>query len=221
MKRILATLVIATAALSTFAQTTTPATSAPSTPPTVSVAAKGLDVRDVLSDLFNQSKKNFVLQPNIRFALYLSLTDMEFEEALQLICKTAGLSYELQNGIYFVSRAKSTFTPSPVVEPAKPLGKIPFSDLRKKVTTTANKVDIRMLFKTLALQTGVTIDVNPKIPDYKLDATLKAVTLKFALETVCKAANLHYRLTDSMSIEIYPSDPDSHVTLHLDNAGKG
>jgi len=54
-------------------------------PPTVSISAKGEDVRSVLHDLFTQSKKSFVLQPSVRFVLYLSLKDIEFEEALQLV----------------------------------------------------------------------------------------------------------------------------------------
>jgi len=79
--------------------------------PKVTIAAKGTDVRTVLTDLFGQAKKDFVLEPNIRFVLYLSLTEMPFEEALEIVCKTASLRYEVQNGIWFLSKKP---TPKPI-----------------------------------------------------------------------------------------------------------
>src|SRR4051812_35562885 len=69
----------------------------------ISVKAKGDDVRSVLSDMFNQTKKNFVLAPGVRFVLYLSLDKVEFDEALEIICQQANLRVEIQNGIYYIS----------------------------------------------------------------------------------------------------------------------
>lgn len=198
MKKLIAALVLATLTLSSFAQDALP---------TVKVSAKGDDVRLVLHDLFGQAKKNYILDPAVRFSLYLSLADVEFEEALQLVCKTAGLKYELQNGIYFVNRIPAKVEPKPMpkqaeppVEAPKPKGKLPESVLTKVVTTRLDRVDLRALFAELSKQTGVTIEVDKAVPAYKLDAHLIKTSLRYALNTVCDAANLKYVFTDNLTI---------------------
>ena len=201
-------------AVSALGQNTTKGPGAQTALTSATVSSKGQDVRDVLHDLFTQAKKSYVIEPNTHFALYLSLNDIDFDEALQLICKTAGLKYELQNGIYFVSRDHTAQpTPAPA---AKPTGKLSPLVLRKKVSLKAQKLDIRDLFKAFSEQTGLAIEVDPKIPAYKLDVLLHGTSLKFALETVCKAAGLTYRFTDSLSIEIIQMDSINRVSLHGD-----
>lgn len=181
---------------------------------TVTVSAKGSDVRGILSDLFGQAKKNFVIEPNIHFALYLSLSDMEFEEALDLICKTASLKYELQNGIYFVSLEKHTTVVAGATA-TRPVGKLDPTLLRKKVNVQAAKQDLRALFSDLSKQSGVDLETT-KTPAYKVDVVMKAVTLKYALETICRAAGLTYRFTDHQSIEILPKAEENQVAIHVD-----
>lgn len=208
MRRFFLTLVFAIASSWSFTQGTH-TSSQSSDIQTVSVSAKGSDVRGILSDLFNQVKKNFVIQPNIHFALYLSLNDMEFEEALNLICKTASLKYQQQNGVYFITLDKKTTTPStsapaePILDPqTKTTGKLPATILRKKVTVKYVKVDIRELFMDMSAQSGVLLDLDADVPKFKLDADLKNVSLKYALGTICKAAGLTYKYTDHQSLEI-------------------
>jgi hypothetical protein len=164
------------------------------------VASKGQDVRSTLADLFGEAKKSFVIEPNIHFALYLSLNDVEFEEALGLILKTAGLKYELQNGIYFISKDKGgPVSPAPGTGKT---GKLDPTALRKQLTVNLHKVDLRALFTELTNQTGVMIEVDHSVPAYKVDAVLKAVTLKYALQNICRPAGLSYKFTENWSLLI-------------------
>jgi type II secretory pathway component GspD/PulD (secretin) len=209
MKRLLITLTVLSLALCSMAQNTDaskPATSVQ----TITVSSKGQDVREVLHDIFTQAKKSYVMEPNVHFVLYLSLTDMEFEEALNLICKTASLRYDLQNGIYFVNRASGAAPTSNFVHSS---GKLPVTILRNKITVSYQKVDLRELFKDLAKQADVNIELAQGIPAYKLDVVLKDTSLKFALQTVCRAAGFSYRFTDHMSIEIFQPEGANHVTI--------
>jgi type II secretory pathway component GspD/PulD (secretin) len=181
--------------------------------PTVSVDAKGDDVRSVLHDLFGQAKKNYVLDPGVRFALYLSLNDIEFEEALHLICKNASLAYEIQNGIYFVKRAPA---PQPKPEPKleeKPKGKLPEAVLAKPVTTKLEKTDLRALFTELGKQTEITFEVDSAVPAYKLDAFLTKLSLKSALTQICEATKLEYVLTDRLTILIRKKTEENRIVL--------
>lgn len=201
----------------------------------VTIASRGNDVRAVIHDLFTQSDKNYILDPNIRFTLYLSLKDVEFDEALQIILKTAGLKCDLQNGIYYVVRApkpatsvppadtKTVQQPTKSQEPTKsnghgeptsqkatpeaPKTKGPLkpTDLQKRVTTRHSKIDLRLLMEDLTKQTGITIYVNEKVPLYKIDAFLINTSLKYALDQIASAAGLRYKLTEDGAIEIVPN----------------
>ncbi len=189
-------------------------------PVNVSVNAKGDDVRSVLHEVFTSSKKSYVLEPGVRFVLYMSLKDVELEEALTLICKQANLTYELQNGIYFVSRApQKQATPIQKVisepkKPEKPKGTLPTSVLSKKVTTRLSKVDLRALFDEFGKQTGITIEFGADIPSYKLDAYLIGTSLKYALDNVTKATGLTYSFTDNMSIAIRKAEDPNRIVVH-------
>jgi type II secretory pathway component GspD/PulD (secretin) len=189
----------------------------------VSIKAKGDDVRSVLSDLFGQAKKNFVLAPGVRFVLYLGLDKVEFDEALEIVCQQANLRVEIQNGIYYITTRPAKKADAPVekkidtgsnttensagakvelVQPTKPKGTLPAGVLQKKVSTKLAKADIRVLFAQLGKQTGLTIEVDPAVPAYKLDAYLINTSLKYALDQITGAAKLQYKLTDNMSILI-------------------
>lgn len=207
MKRALFILAIASLAVAGFAQ---------DTKPTVSINAKGDDVRSVVHDLFKQSGKNYVLSPGVRFVLYLSLDKVSFEDALSLICKNANLKFEIQKDVYHIANIPPKVEPKPIIEekpiiiekapvvkePVKPKGVLPNGVLAKRVTTRIQKREIREVMAALAQQSGVTIEVSEDVPEFKLDAFLINTSLKFALDEITKATKLKYRFTDSLSIAI-------------------
>lgn len=192
-------------------------------PVLISVSSKGSDVRNVLTDMFKQAGKSVMLEPNIRFMLYLSLEKVEFEEALRLICKTAALTIDVQNGIYFINKSKApaaplTKEPVPAVKgsfEAKPpiKGKLPEAVLNKKLTTRFTKIDIRLLMANLTQQTGVQFEIEADVPAFKLDAFLISTSLKYALDTICGATKLKYTFTDNMTIAISKPEPENRVTV--------
>lgn len=108
MRKLLIVLAFAALPIAGFAQATS-----------VKITARGIDVRPIIHDLFDQVKKNYVLDPNVQVQLYMSLHDVEFDEALELICKTAGLTYEVQNGIYFIKADPKRPAAKPAEKPAE------------------------------------------------------------------------------------------------------
>lgn len=188
-----------------------------SKPKLVTVSSRGTDVRAVLHDMFKQSGKSFVLEPNIRFFLYLSLENVEFEEALSLVCKMASLKVEVQNGIYFINKPAAPVKPSVVkaafeTKPA-PIGRLPESVLNKKITTRFDKIDFRLLLSNLTQQTGVQFEIAPTVPNFKLDAYLIGTSLKFGLDRICKAAKLKYDFTEDLTIAITRAEPANRVAI--------
>ena len=175
----------------------------------ITISSRGKDVRDVLFDLFDQSKKNFVLETGVRYYLYLNLNDVTFDEALAIVLRQSELEFEVQNGIYYINKAK----PAPVVkpqpevkvikpQPVTPLGKITEADLQKRVTTKLSVTDIRVVFAEFSKQTGIKIEVSSNVPQYKLDAFLNNTSLKYALDVITQAADLTYTRTDMKTILI-------------------
>ncbi|MCW5937254.1 MAG: hypothetical protein KIT11_08110 [Fimbriimonadaceae bacterium] len=170
----------------------------------VTISSKGYDVRDVLFDLFVKGKKSFVLDPEVRYLLYLSLQDIDFDEALAVVCEEAKLSFTLENGIYYLAKRKEQ--PVKVVQAQeiavhKP-GKLEDSELLKHLTTRLKMTDIRAVFGEFSRQTGIKIEVSKSVPNYKLDAYLIDTSLKYALDVVTNAAGLKYTKTDDRSILI-------------------
>jgi len=166
----------------------------------ISVSSKGGDVRDVLFDLFDQSKKSFVLEPSVRFTLYLSLRDVEFEEALELICATAGLEASQDNGVYFVNRKKANL-PAAVPTP-KIVRKLGEKDMEQPVTVKLMMTDFRTLLGEMSRQTNVMIEIDENVPRVKVDAVFHATPLRQALSVLVKAANLEFVLTDHYTVRV-------------------
>lgn len=217
MKKFLTSSLLLLATLTVWAQGTQAAVQQ-AADGTVSISASGSDVRGVLHDLFTQAKKNYVCDPFSSFVLHLSLTGVEFEEALQIVCKVANLEYEVQNGIYYVDRKKTQAPTKGATEikatlPVKPKGKLPDAVLEKMVTVRLDKTELKTVFGEFGKQAGITVEVASSVPGYKIDAYLINTSLKYALDMVTNATALKYRLTDRMTIEIYKPEPENSVKV--------
>lgn len=263
MKNILLTLCLLTLPLASVAQdepvqTGSTVQSVATEGKTVTITAKGLDVRSVLYDLFQQTGHNFVIDQGVRYVLYLNLAKVEFDEAFKVVLKQADLGFEVKNDIYYIGKNRpknfsvkidkaattppvehkttqpeehkatqpvgnkttGTVTPPPLPiskntnpdVPKLPGGtttgqtgtKLTLQDLQKRLTTRMAMADIKDVFNEFAKQTGFTIELDPKVPAYKLDAYLINTSLKYALDVVTEATKLEYVLTDKGTIKIEP-----------------
>lgn len=189
----------------------------PPIPPKITISANMMDVRTVINTVFAQAGKSYVLENGVIGSVNLALRDVEFDECLQILCKVANLKYEEQNGIFFISKVqppkaqtppKAETAPAKPVEPPKPKGKLPASSLEKKITTRFDKTAIKTIFAELTRQTGIEFEITAKVPAYKLDAYLIGTSLKFALDSITKAAGLEYKLTENQTILIDKTDPN-------------
>lgn len=190
----------------------------------VTITSKGRDVRDVITDLFSQSKKNFVIENVPRTDLFLSLNNIDFDETFAIICRLAKLDFEIQNGIYYITRldpnkpktqlTNRTTPTNPMAGDTTPTttnpkfqGRLPQSVLEKKITTRFNKTDFREVIKAIARQADLWIEVDPTIQARRIDAYLIDTTLKQALDMLTSALGLEYKFTENMSIMITKTEP--------------
>ncbi len=188
----------------------------------VNISAKGDDVRSVLFDLFRQTNNNFVLDSGVRWVLYLHLEKVSFEQALDIVVQNAEIGYEIKNGVYYIGKGRktaknNTSKPNPTPQqgeqtPTAP--KLPENngnttskmvtdnDLQKRLTTRYSVTPIRKVFEEFTRQTGVKIEVDASVPDYKLDAFLIDTSLKYSLDVICDAAQLKWSKTANGTIKV-------------------
>lgn len=176
----------------------------------VSISSKGADIRSVLFDMFEQSERSFVLDSGTFFALYLHLEGVEFQRALDIVVENAQIGYEVKNGVYFIGKNRPKpykVVSAPVLPPALPKPEVKPEPkrldpnvLQKRLTTRYSITPIKKVFEEFTRQTGVTIEVDESVPDYKLDAFLLDTSLKYALDVICDAAKLQWKFSDHETI---------------------
>lgn len=183
--------------------------------PKITILSDGLDVRTVLCNVFSQAKKSFIAEPGLFVTLYLNLHEVPFETAINLISQNAGITYEIENGVYRFFRKTQTprrmpsGTPSPS-EPTRTAKPLDPGVLDRLFTSTLNNVDIRTAIKEISKKTDVPIQVAPQVKNLKVNATFLETSLRYALNSLCRAAKLMYTFTPEGTILI--SDPANPPT---------
>ncbi len=231
MKRTRALIGLSTAILSTLALGQDVAVrQAPGGLTLVSITSKGSDVRDVLHELFTQAGKNYIVKEIPQTKLYISLTGVAFDEALELVADSAGINYAKQNGIYTITlkhgngttqTAGTKPTTSPQTKPAttppkvttqptttdsvvQKTGRLSDKVMNKLVSGAYVKTDFRKLLSDLSKQTGVKIEVLSTVPKYSLDFTVRETSLGWSLRKLCQVLKLEMKFTENQSILISP-----------------
>jgi hypothetical protein len=234
MKRTALTICLNLIAICAFAQATQPDTNpapvAVASQSNISISSKGHDVRVVLHDLFTQVKKNYVLEGLGRTELFLSLNAVDFDESLEIVCRLANLKYELQNGIYYITKNRATppktipntqsnsstnsvsgpvqANPNPLgSDSEKPTGRLPESVLKRTVKGKYTKKDLREIITDLGTKAKVTILVDASVPKYKLDFSLNTTSLGYALKSLASTLKLKVTFTDQRTILLVPITP--------------
>ena len=153
-----------------------------------------------------------------RSELFLSLNTMDFDETLEIVCRLANLQYEIQNGIYYFTKVRpATSTPNkpntagntgPTANPssiaARAIGKLSETVLKRAVSGTFTKVDLRAVVKQLGDQAKVTVEIDERVPKYKLDFKLNPTSLGFALKTMAERLDLELVFTDHQTLVLQP-----------------
>lgn len=194
----------------------------------ISIHANGTDVRQVLHDLFLQVKQNYVIETAVRTPIYLSLDNVDFDEALAIVCHLAKLKADKQDAIFYVTTdvpkpklqktnsktdAGNAASSSVVDDPIEP---VTIKILQAtRVSTRLPKTTLRKAFAALSKQSGIPISMTTSVPDYKLDAFLNQTSLKYALDHITAAAHLKYKIVNKAKIVVYTEEDDSANTIAI------
>ena len=188
-------------AIAAFLVMTAPAQDAAassSSTPKYCIESAGRDVRDAIHNLFTQARKNYILDSSVRHQLYMSVYDIDFDAAFSLLLEQAKLHYEIRDGVYYIG-------PQPVVVAQ---GGRPGSDfdwtaiLGRTVTLKDQKITLSNAFSSLGKLAGLQIRVDPTVPNYLVNVSFSNVTLRYALDTLTKAAQLSWERMLDGSIRV-------------------
>lgn len=190
MKKIALALAFAALPFAGLAGQVTPSTTTDI--PHVSVSARGADVNGVLSDIFTQAKQQFVIQPDIHFALYISLKDADFDKTLKIVCHLAHLVAEQKDGVYYVRKAPRNAVAAPIEGPTPLIPKA----VPAKATTTVVKAaphpvkPTKVASKDALPHEAAPVKVPNQILSRKLTIRVKKAPIRDVFAELGKASNV-------------------------------
>jgi type IV pilus assembly protein PilQ len=68
----------------------------------ISVDFKDIDLRDFFLFIADFSGMNMILDPAVKGTLTIKLTDVPWDQAMDLVCRQYGLGYEIDGKVYSV-----------------------------------------------------------------------------------------------------------------------
>lgn len=207
----IATIAIFAFAISAFAQSQT-----------VKVKSRGEDIRTVIDSIFEQAGKQYVLETNFHQSLYMNISGVSFQNAIDIISKIADMEFEEKQGIWYIHKkpitsnqkfAAPTTTPkfsAPSVHPTNTSKPTPSTKAPAKLIGTKIQADKKEVTKpapvksTTSGQTfaGKTTPIELDAPKVSLTGRLTVQLKKMAIQDVFaefgRQANVEIELDESV-----------------------
>jgi type IV pilus assembly protein PilQ len=142
----------------------------------VSLSFVQSEVRDILSILSEQAGVNIVSAPGVQGKISITVKDVTPEEALDAICASANLTYQLISNSYVVYPANAT---APTV--ATPLARRGI--IAKTVTLNVKNVELQKVLEDLATQSGIDLVIFGSLQE-RVSVRLSQTSFEEALSMV-------------------------------------
>lgn len=146
----------------------------------ITLEARGRPAGEVFAELFAQAKLDFVLNVAVTRPIYLSLREVPFMRALQLLCEASQTRFSVRDGVYYIEPKSAAAPPPP------PVSVIP------KVRLVGTGLTVRSVASEIAKQSGLKIEVAPEVPDLRLNLNLPSVEVETALDALCTGTGLKW-----------------------------
>ncbi|MDW8052869.1 MAG: hypothetical protein RMJ83_10390 [Armatimonadota bacterium] len=150
----------------------------------ITLEARGTDAREVFAALFTQAKVDFILQVDIQRPVYLTLREVPFTRALQLLCEATNTRYSVRDGVYYI-------TPLPK---GAPLPQVQVQETRPRtVRLVGTGLTLQAVAAEIAKQTGVRVEVAPNVPNLRFNLNLPSASVEAALDALCEGTGLKWQ----------------------------
>jgi type II secretory pathway component GspD/PulD (secretin) len=125
----------------------------------MNLTVKDVDVRDVLNGISLSAGINIVADSGVNKRISLSLRQVPLEEALNSVCRAAGLSYRKEGNIYFVGIATA---PPPLTVEVKD----------NRLTLQVNNVEVKQVLHAIGAAAKVNLVPTPLVTGQNLPITI-------------------------------------------------
>ena len=170
-------------------------------------------LKDVLEEEDNEKDKNSDDLLSEKVSIYLK--DTTLRTTLDVLCRNNGLRYSVENGYILLSDKKEDIKliyESIAEDP----------DVKSESLGFVREMELKgvMLYRALnaiSKETGINIVCKPWLENIEVDLSLKDVSLRTAVELLCKKYNLWYRDQDN-AIQImhaYDLERESQVDFSI------
>lgn len=202
----IATIAIFAFAISAFAQSQT-----------VKVKSRGEDIRTVIDSIFEQAGKQYVLETNFHQSLYMNISGVSFQNAIDIISKIADMEFEEKQGIWYIHKKPITSnqkfsapTTAPSIHPNNSSKLTPSTKAPAKLVGTKIQADKKEVTKPAPVKSttsgqsfaGKTTPIELDAPKVSLTGRLTVQLKKMAIQDVFaefgRQANVEIELDDSV-----------------------
>lgn len=170
------------------------------------------DVREVLDELFQRAGKQYIIEPGVIGTVTLRISTDSFEQALNRVLQSAGLTYQVERAQAPQGRVIETY----VIKTGRPLTFMVSNELltvppaamevlSRPVSMIAS-AKLRTVLNMLSQQAGVPIVAAREVPDLEVTRlVLSNVTLGYALNVIAQATKTQYQLQPDGTILLIPA----------------
>ena len=162
----------------------------------IKIKSKGEDVRTVIDTVFAQANMQYVLETTVRQQIFMSLDDISFSEATEIIGRIADLTFTQKGKIWYVNKRAKTiptntaaqpFVPASKASPMKPAPKNPATPISKPAVSKPEAAKPAKEKPTKEKPAAVKrLDLSMRLTARKQKADIREVFASFAEQTNVK-----------------------------------
>jgi hypothetical protein len=171
----------------------------------VNIKSKGEDLRQVIASIFEQSNQQYVLETTVRQSLYMSVDNISFEKAIEIISNVADLTFSKKDGVWYINTRRGSKMTAKITPPANSTK----ADVQKPDTTKTSAK------QQTAAQGFATEKEAPKTTAKTLDLT-KRLTTKLQ-KTDIREVFAEFGRQSEVQIEVMSSVPDYKIDAFMFN----
>ncbi len=146
-------------------------------PSKIALYFKNADIKDVLRALADQAGVNLMIDTQVSGMITIHLSKITFTEALNVLCKNNGLTYDKENNVYHVS------------VPDTSVLRVEFQE--GLLSVEAKETPLKKLFEEFGRKTGISV-----VPAANLDGRVSIMLSKVSPEDGLKAILTHTNCLD-------------------------
>ncbi|HEX3044730.1 MAG TPA: secretin and TonB N-terminal domain-containing protein [Bacillota bacterium] len=164
---------------------------------------KNSDIKDVLRALADQQRVNLIIDNDISGKITINLSRLSFKDALDLIVKNNGLTYQLENNVYHISKSDYTILNVKYQEGL--------------LTVEAKEAKVSLVFERLARECNINLIIDPQLQQERITTLLTNLPPGEMLQALLNQSNCYQEVKEQLSYIHKRTTPPVPMTVTYQN----